>query len=107
MQYLSTPYAMTGVSPSSLFLGHNLRTRLDFLKPDVASHVQQCQDLQKTHHDQHRRKQEFTIGQNAWVKKVHGSLRWISGVITEIHGPVSYVVRLGNGDEWRRHIDQL
>ena len=107
MQYRSTPHATTGVSPSSLFLGRTLRTRLDLLKPDLSSHVRRCQDLQKTHHDQHSRKREFSIGQNVWVKNVHGRPRWISGIITEIHGPVSYVVRLSNGDEWRRHIDQL
>ena len=32
---------------------------------------------------------------------------WVAGIITELHGPVSFIVRLSNGDEWRRHIDQL
>ena len=60
-----------------------------------------------THHDQHSQKHEFTIGQNIWVKNVHRRPHWISGVITEMHDPVSYVVRLCNGDKWHQHINQL
>ena len=96
MQYCSTLHATTDVSPTSLFLGHNLHTRLDLLTPDVASHERRCQDLQKTHYDQRSQKHELTIGQNIWVKNVHRHPHWISGVITELHDPVS----CGKASQW-------
>ena len=39
LRYRVTPHATTGTSPSSLFLGRPLRTRLDLLKPKVACRV--------------------------------------------------------------------
>ena len=35
--YRTTPHAVTGVSPSSLFIGRELRTRLRLLTPDLAA----------------------------------------------------------------------
>ena len=37
LQYRSTPHATTGLSPSTLFFGRSLRTRLDILKPDIGA----------------------------------------------------------------------
>ena len=34
MSFRSTPHATTGESPSKLFLGREIRTRLDLLRPD-------------------------------------------------------------------------
>ena len=107
MQYSSTPHATTGVSPSSLLLGRNLRTCLELLKPDIGKRVRRRQDLQKARHHQHSRKLELTIGQSAWVKILHGDPGWVTGVVTKVHGPFSYVVKLNNGDEWCWCIDQL
>ena len=39
LQYRVTPHATTGVSPSTMFFGRSLRTRLDLLKPDVGARV--------------------------------------------------------------------
>ena len=107
MQYRSTPHATTGVTQSSLMLGCALHTRLDLIKPDVDKHVRRCQDVQKACHDQHSRKRQFSIGQKVWARNLRGGHRWITGVITEVHGPVSYLTSLSNGDEWQRNIDQL
>ena len=54
MQYRITPHANTGVSPSSLFLGHEMRTRLELLHPDISVRVQAKQCAQKDTVDQHR-----------------------------------------------------
>ena len=43
----STPHATTGVSPSSLFLHHHIRTRLDLIRPDYPSQVIAKQAQQK------------------------------------------------------------
>ena len=47
MQYRIMLHTITGVSPSSLFMGHNIRTRLDFLHLNVASGFQNKQLIQK------------------------------------------------------------
>ena len=39
LHYRITPHAVTGASPSSLFLGRNIRTRLDLLHPDIESRI--------------------------------------------------------------------
>ena len=107
LQYRATPHATTGVSPSLLLIGRNPRTRLDLLKPDIGRHVRRSQDIQKAHHDRHCRGREFVVGQKVWVKNMRRGYPWISGVVSVVLGPVSYVVQLSNGDEWRRHIDHL
>ena len=37
--YRSTPHTTTGLLPSALFLGWELRTHLDLLKPNCEDHV--------------------------------------------------------------------
>ena len=39
MSYRSTPHTTTGESPSKLFLGREIRTRLDLLRPDLETRV--------------------------------------------------------------------
>jgi hypothetical protein len=39
MKYRNTPHSTTGETPATLFMGRNLRTRLDFIKPDIRKHV--------------------------------------------------------------------
>ena len=33
--------------------------------------------------------------------------KWIPGLIVEIRGPLSFLVDVGDGKRWRRHIDHL
>ena len=49
--YRITPQTTTGVSPSELLLGKRLRTRLDLLKPNLATRVENKQLQHKTNHD--------------------------------------------------------
>jgi hypothetical protein len=39
MKYRNTPHCTTGETPATLFMGRNLRTRLDLTKPDIQKHV--------------------------------------------------------------------
>lgn len=107
LQYRNTPHATTGVSPSSLFFGRALRTRLDLLKPDIGSRVHQRQECQKAYHDRHSCVRSFTVGQRVWTRNFREGPRWIMGEVTDILGPLSYLVRVKDGALWRRHVDHL
>ena len=100
LQYRITPHAITGVSPSSLFFGREIRTRLDLLHPDVTSRVQARQLSQKDAVDRHRYARGFSIGQQVMARNFHVGSR-------NSHGPVSYLVEVQGGRMWRRHVDHL
>ena len=68
--YRTTPHSTTGVAPSTLFLGRDLRTRLDLLRPDIGKHVRVQQSRQKALHDQHARDREFSVGQSVWTRNM-------------------------------------
>ena len=97
IQYRVTPHAITGASPSSLFLGRNIRTRLDLLHSTVASRVQNKQLIQKDAVDRHRRAREFSIGQQIMAQNFQSGLRWIPGVVIDCKGPLLYVVQIQGG----------
>lgn len=106
-QYRNCEHATTGVSPAVALQGRRLRGRLDALRPDVSSAVHAAQ----------RRQVSGARGTDA-PRLVHGDevlardytaggKKWAAGKVVSDTGPVSYKVVVGNGREWRRHIDQL
>ena len=60
LSYRTTPHSTTNETPCKLFLGRNLRTRLDLLLPNCEETVSNRQAAQKTGHDKHSRPREFT-----------------------------------------------
>ena len=106
-QYRITPHSTTGVSPSELLYGQRIRSHLDFLQPDLASHVKAKQMAQKKYHDCHSRDRTFEVGDTVFVKNFGSGQTWLPGQIQEIQGPVSYSVVLSDGRSCKRHIDHL
>ena len=102
-----TPHSTTGVPPSELLFGRNLRTRLDMLRPDVGGRVRDKQSQQKEYHDQHSTTRVFHIGDAVWVQNLRDGPRWVPGVVTDQLGPLSYMVRVSGGSLWRRHVDHI
>ena len=107
LRYRSTPHSTTGVSPSTLFFGRELRTRLDLLVPDVGTRVRDKQASQKTYHDRRAKARSFQIGQSVWARNYRDGPDWVPATIVDQLGPLSYLVRLQQGELWRRHIDHL
>ena len=105
--YRSTPHSTTGVSPASLFLGREVRTRFDLLKPDINKRVYEKQSQQKTDHDNHVRVRTFTVSEQVMVKNFRPGPLWFPGTITQQHGPLSFTVCTESGQHWQRHVDHM
>ncbi len=105
----TTPNCTTGQSPSDLFLKRHVRTRLDFLKPNIQETVRRKQYLQKNLHDYQARERSFAVNESVSLRNtVGGDPKWLSGVVVQQTGPVSYKVRDPlSTTVYRRHGDQL
>ena len=106
LTYRTTPHSTTNVTPSSLFLGRNIRTRLDMVRPDVSQTVFEKQASQKQNHDRHVRPREFVVGQKVMVKSFKPGPNYLPGTITDVVGPLTYTVCV-NGLLLKRHIDHI
>ena len=73
LSYRSTPHSTTNVSPASLFLRRELKTRLDLLHPSVEREVARKQASQKLHHDIKAHMREMNIGSKSSSKELQ---RW-------------------------------
>ena len=66
------------------------------------------QSRQKMTHDRHANVRIFKNGDLVYGLRYHDNeASWVTGIIEQQTGPVSYTVRLEGGAIVRRHIDQL
>ena len=107
LAYRSTPHTVNNVSPGSLFLQRELRTRLDLLRETTEQIVRRKQEEQKEWHDISTRERGFEPNNVVWARNIGAGERWIKGKIKQGSGPASYIVELADGRMWRRHIDHL
>ena len=98
LRYRTTPHATTGVTPASLFVGRELRTRLHLLTPELGSRVREKQLEQKLHHDRHAQRRELVPGQNVWARNFRGDPNWVEAIVTDRIGPLTYLVQGPSGD---------
>ena len=61
LTYKSTPHTTTSRSPSELFIGRKIRTRLDSILPSCQSQVLRCQSQQKRDHDRSSHIRELCV----------------------------------------------
>ena len=106
-QYRITPHTTTGVAPAELLMGRKLKSRLDILRPQVESRVQDRQSRQKADHDKSSRVRQFSVGESVFVKNHGRGDRWLLGQITEVSGPLSFKVKVQDGRVIRSHQDHL
>ena len=95
--YRITPSCSTNKTPAELFLGRNLKSRLDLLKPSLES-------FSENFINSHCR--EFNIGDKVLVRNYVTSDKWMKGVVIQKCGTVVYEVKVGPR-YFRRHVDQL
>ncbi|KAL0882706.1 hypothetical protein ABMA27_001129 [Loxostege sticticalis] len=107
LHYRNCDHATTGVPPAVLLTGRRMRTRLDALRPDIASVAQAAQQRQVTNAGGTPGPQ-LQVGEPVLARDYSSrSEKWSLGTVTKVTGPVSYRVDIGDGVEWRRHRDQI
>lgn len=89
-----------------LMYGRNIRTRLDIMKPDLATTVLCKQYGSKAKHFGNEIR-EFSEGDPVNTRDYRCNAdKWAKGQIHSRTGPMSYKVDV-NGTLWRRHVDQI
>ena len=77
------------------------------MRPEIRGNVATKQADQKFYHDKHSKTRELFIGQRLMVRSLHPGNKWVPGTIVKRTGPLSYLVQVGGGKTWKRHIDHL
>eukprot|EP00079_Xenopus_tropicalis_P035743 XP_017949514.1 PREDICTED: uncharacterized protein K02A2.6-like [Xenopus tropicalis] len=105
LSYRNAIHATTSCTPAMLFMGRNLRSRLDLLKPDLSRHVRNHQF--NVREGERRTLRQLSVGQTVLARNYRGPNKWLPAFVTAQRGPCSYTVRVADNLYWRRHIDQL
>ena len=105
--YRTTSHTTTGRAPAELLLRRIPRTRLDLLFPNPVTQVEEKQSQQKRAHDTTARERTFAIGQAVFVRNFPAGNTWIPARVIKQVGPVSFIFRLEDGREIKRHKDHL
>ena len=81
--YRTTLNTVTGVAPTEIFLKCRLRARLDLLKPNMSSKVDNRQACNKSLQDEQRKFRDLSVGDNAVVLNFSAGPKWLSGQVME------------------------
>ncbi|CAB4041966.1 PREDICTED: uncharacterized protein K02A2.6-like, partial [Paramuricea clavata] len=93
LAYRNTPHSTTGESPSVLFLGRPLRTRLDLVKPDLQRKVMNRQ-IDQAGRKGHSPTRQLSIGQTVMARNYSGKDKWLPGIVRAQTGSLSYEIKL-------------
>ncbi|XP_011862670.1 PREDICTED: uncharacterized protein K02A2.6-like [Vollenhovia emeryi] len=96
LQYRSAPHATTNKSSAELFIGRQMRTRLDLLFPIKEESKVLGQDSKR-----------FMIGERVAGRNYIGRDKWKFGEIKNSCGKLHYLITLDDGRIWRRHVNQM
>ncbi|KYN02859.1 Uncharacterized protein K02A2.6, partial [Cyphomyrmex costatus] len=101
-QYRKAPHATTGQPPAKLFLGRNIRTRLDLVRPDSMYTKMKEKQLQL---DPSSR--SFKPGQTIYFLSGNPRMdKWIPGIIVTRLGDLHYEIEYAS-KRFKRHVDQI
>ncbi len=99
LHYRNTPHPTKGKSPAELMFNRQLNTRLSQLRPERKSAKEGGDVLLKG-------TRKFEPNESVWARNYATTRKWLKGVITEVVGPLTYRVKVGE-KLWKRHVDQL
>ena len=101
--YRRAPNITTRQSPAMLFLGREIRSRLDILKPDPIKIISdRLHKSQVWFNDKH-----FEAGETVAVRSYKSpNKKWAIGKVISKDGVLHYTVMV-EGEMWRRHVEQI
>ena len=102
LQYFTTPYTTTGLSPAELLMKRKLTTWLSRVRSNLQLRMNEKQMVAKENHDQHVKQTEFIEGDLVFVCIFKSRKKWILKVVNKRSGYVSGHVRVLNGQIFRR-----
>ncbi|KAJ0182603.1 hypothetical protein K1T71_001972 [Dendrolimus kikuchii] len=105
-QYRNCDHVTTGVAPAVAILGRRLRGRLDILKPSTERNVEKiCERVGRARPGAER---YVNVGDPVLARDYRARTdKWAPANVVAREAPLSYRVRLSDGHEWKRHIDQI
>lgn len=109
LAYRNAKHAVTGESPTALFMRRQLRMRLDNLRPNVERRYTEQLHYQASRRDKRSKAdklREFKVGDSVLARDYVGRQKWVPGVIVDREGPLTYKIQVQAGI-WRRHVDQM
>ena len=117
MQYRRMPLN-TGISPSQLLNGRQIRTKIDSLLPSPAHIAQERQSTDATKSQQKEQstvqhvRTRYSVGTPCYAlycgPRHTNSPRWVPATVTKVHGTRSFTVKVHpRGPLWKRHWEQL
>ena len=107
LSYRRTPNSTTMESPAKLFLGREIKSRLDLIKPDLRKVVVNAQNVQAERR-KHPNTTNFDIGQAVWARHYtkENQEYWLPATITH-RKDLNYEVETLDNRKWKRHLEQL
>lgn len=105
--YRNSPHSTTGVSPATLMFKRELRVPLSLVHPNIKSRVVAKQNKQKSSHDLHAHERQFSEGNKVYVRNYLRGPEWLPGIIINKTGNVMFTVKLLDGRDVRKHVDQI
>ncbi|XP_054277868.1 uncharacterized protein K02A2.6-like [Macrosteles quadrilineatus] len=115
-KYRLTPHITSGMSPSELFLGRQLRCILDLVQPQKGSQIKTEEEENKEDKTKEKENKEgattslknFKINEPVfWAETRNGNVVWKPGVILKKLGRNVWKVEGNNRRIFKKHADQL
>lgn len=114
IQYRRTPLA-SGLSPSELLNGRQIRAKIDILLPSPAHTAQQRQMRTNSQNDKTtttKVDRKYKVGTLCYALSYSNNRnrkpRWVPAIVTKVSGTRNISVKvLPHGPIWRRHIEQI
>lgn len=96
--YRRAIHSTTGKSPAMMMFGRQIRNRLDLMIPNQHTKPDQKQpDVNK----------QFESNDRVAVRDYLSKDKWQFGIVDKRMGKLHYDVKLDDGRQWKRHVDQM
>ena len=105
LSYRSTPQTSTGDAPSMLMLNRQIRTRVDMMLPHKRNNVLVKQQNMSTWGNRSVSRSLY-MGEPIRIINFskHAKDKWLAEVVTDKHGPLTYLITQDDGRIFRRHL---